>query len=273
MARSRGGISLRVAFFAVAILSLSPANAPGKEHGAKIPASWLDREGDCINHHRHEHWPCFMGVMEGVPKDAPWRANFEYLGRGLWRLDVANDLADGLTPPKAPPNLPKARGLDRILECGDSEEYHRSHVKCFDHELPAARREAPFLRAAQWHRRLAELRAGYAKLDAAEALTDAIFKPTKTTVRSPSQGQVLAEFEGVGAGATRPFTANGSWEAQFTAQGYFGAYLMSADGQMLNVVANIMGGHSSYYSPVPGTYYFNINTGEPWRVRVVRVKQ
>jgi hypothetical protein len=88
--------------------------------------------------------------------------------------------------------------------------------------------------------------------------------------------QVVAEYSGPGSGATRPFTVDGPWEAQFTPSGktnFFNATLMSGDGDVLGIAANMAtGGHSTYYSPLPGTFYFEINTASPWQIRVVRVK-
>ena len=93
-----------------------------------------------------------------------------------------------------------------------------------------------------------------------------------------SADQAVVESSGTGNGATRPFTVDGPWEAEFTAKDYFWAFLESANGDpVISAMGGPMlahvGGHGSYYSPKPGKYYFKIYAVAPWHIRVVRVKK
>jgi hypothetical protein len=82
----------------------------------------------------------------------------------------------------------------------------------------------------------------------------------------------VANFSGLGTGATRPFTVTGPWEAQFTAEGDLVAKLMSANGKLLGLVAGQIGGSGSYYSPTPGTYFLSIVALSPWHIRIVEIE-
>lgn len=81
----------------------------------------------------------------------------------------------------------------------------------------------------------------------------------------------VAVYSGAGMSATRPFTVNGPWEAQFSGVASF--ELMGATGELLDVMGGDRSGRpGTYYSPKPGTYYLDISAFGPWRVRVVEIK-
>jgi hypothetical protein len=82
----------------------------------------------------------------------------------------------------------------------------------------------------------------------------------------------IASFSGLGTGATRPFTVAAPWEVQFSTEGDLVVKLMSANGQLLGVVAGQIGGSGSYYSPTPGTFYLSIIALSPWHIRIVEIE-
>jgi hypothetical protein len=97
-----------------------------------------------------------------------------------------------------------------------------------------------------------------------------------TTIMMPplavlAADQEIAAYTGEGAGATRPFTVTGPWEAQFKGVATF--TLMSSDGKLVDAMGgNKNGSAGSYYSPIPGTYYLNVSAFGPWQVRIVAVR-
>ena len=86
--------------------------------------------------------------------------------------------------------------------------------------------------------------------------------------------QEIINYSGQGHMVTRPFTADGPWEAQFDAPDALFIYLLGPDGKATDLVANqVSGGHGSYYSARAGTYSLQIDGFGTWKVRVVRVIQ
>jgi hypothetical protein len=93
---------------------------------------------------------------------------------------------------------------------------------------------------------------------------------TMTTASDDS----VASYAGQGRMATRPFTTDGPWEAQFDTTDALFIWLMTPDGVEADLVANqTAGGSGSYYSPRAGTFYLKIDGFGTWKVRIVRVRR
>lgn len=82
---------------------------------------------------------------------------------------------------------------------------------------------------------------------------------------------VLTQLSGNGAMNTRPFTAPGPWEIQWTARGdIFQIFVYDGSGDLIGVAANQAGpGSGQSYQPKRGTYYLQVNALGTWTVRVV----
>jgi len=86
--------------------------------------------------------------------------------------------------------------------------------------------------------------------------------------------QEINRYSGQGHMVTRPFTADGPWEAKFDSADALFIYLLAPNGETIDLVANqASGGHGSYYSARAGTYSLQIDGFGAWKVRIVRVSQ
>lgn len=94
-------------------------------------------------------------------------------------------------------------------------------------------------------------------------------------VSSPTRAdELVKEFEGNNNHNTRPFTLEGPWELQWSAEGRsFTIYLFDKEGSLLGVPANqIEPGGGTSYQPRGGQYYLSITANGSWVVRVVKVE-
>ncbi len=78
-------------------------------------------------------------------------------------------------------------------------------------------------------------------------------------------------FSGDGIQNTRPFSVDGPWEVQWAASGdLFQVYVFSANGDLVDVMANQMGpGQGSSFQPRGGDFYLQVNAVGSWDLRVV----
>lgn len=90
---------------------------------------------------------------------------------------------------------------------------------------------------------------------------------------SPAGKDALYSWSGRGVTSTRPFKVSDRWELQWNTDGdFFAVYLKSAEGELLDVLANQVGkGSGSAFYPKGGEYYLQINAMGNWKVRVVNV--
>ncbi|MGH1349144.1 MAG: hypothetical protein ACRBN8_46870 [Nannocystales bacterium] len=84
---------------------------------------------------------------------------------------------------------------------------------------------------------------------------------------------VVKTFKGKGQQTVRPFTIGDKWEIRWDANGaIFQAMLYTADGDMVDIVANQQGkGTGSAYRPKGGEYYLQMNAMGGWTVEVVQL--
>mgnify|MGYP006898551179 CR=1 FL=1 len=93
------------------------------------------------------------------------------------------------------------------------------------------------------------------------------------SLAQPAQERVLASWTGSGAQRPRPFKADGPWELQWEADGFFQAWLIQPNGQAGVVVANQMqAGPGSFYSTQTGEITIQFNAMQRWRAKVVAVR-
>ena len=90
----------------------------------------------------------------------------------------------------------------------------------------------------------------------------------------PGEQKIIVEYSGQGMHSTRPFSVRGPWEVQWAASGdFFSIILYTADGRMVDVVANQMGGgKGASFRPKGGNYYFAMNAMGSWTIRVVSLR-
>lgn len=102
--------------------------------------------------------------------------------------------------------------------------------------------------------------------------------PSPTAEAAPGAGAgsepAVFSVDGQGIATTRPFTVAGPWEAVFMVVESEGANnfvaLHAATGELVGVFIQRQGdGSSTAFHPRPGSYYFAVNAGGAWRIKVL----
>lgn len=84
---------------------------------------------------------------------------------------------------------------------------------------------------------------------------------------------IVAQYEGNGTQAMRPFTVSGPWEVQWNNLGSRLTISIRDEAGGIFAIATIgaEAGPGVSYQPVPGTYYLDIQAAGSWQITVVMV--
>ena len=83
--------------------------------------------------------------------------------------------------------------------------------------------------------------------------------------------ETILKFSGSGLHDTRPFTTQGPWEIQWTAEKKINIFVNDENGLAVPVAMMQTGKGSSYQSKA-GKYSLTIQTMGPWKIKIVSVK-
>jgi hypothetical protein len=95
---------------------------------------------------------------------------------------------------------------------------------------------------------------------------------TPPAEKSPSPEKAIAQWSGNGMTTTRPFHVDGPWELQWSASGFFQAFLKRAGGDDEIVANQVEAGSGSSYVADGGDYSLTVNAMERWTAKAVAVR-